>query len=121
MLRNYVLGFLHFTFANSFAPSSVIFFDSSHFQAAVERIFTWLDTNNEQFLSAHQPQLVSTLRDVVTASTRWAHVHFIVLPVPYTASLLATFAQFMQEFNNLHELPSNVVSRLLFVGKAVFQ
>jgi hypothetical protein len=79
----------------------------------VERIFIWLDINNEQFLSAHQPQLVTTLRNVVAAAAKWAHVKFVVLPVPYAATLLTTFSAFMQEFNNPHELPPNVVSLLL--------
>ncbi|KAH7712288.1 hypothetical protein AAVH_20375 [Aphelenchoides avenae] len=89
------------------------FFESVHFLAAVERVFIWLDINNELFLSAHQPQLVSTLRDVVAAAAKWAHVKLVVLPVPYAASLLTTFESFMQEFNKTHDLPPNVVSRKL--------
>ncbi|KAH7714344.1 hypothetical protein AAVH_18300 [Aphelenchoides avenae] len=85
------------------------FFENVHFQATVERVFIWLDINHEQFLSAHQPQLVSALRDVVAAAAKWAHVKFIVLPVPYAASLLTIFIAFMQEFNKIHDLPHNVL------------
>ncbi|KAH7666455.1 hypothetical protein AAVH_43184 [Aphelenchoides avenae] len=85
------------------------FFENVHFQATVERVFIWLDINHEQFISAHQPQLVSALRDVVAAAAKWAYVKFVVLPVPYAASLLTIFVPFMQEFNKIHDLPKNVL------------
>ncbi|KAH7706481.1 hypothetical protein AAVH_26289, partial [Aphelenchoides avenae] len=57
--------------------------------------------DNEQFQLAHQPQLVPALRDIIVTAAQWGHVHFVVLPVPYAASLLTVFDAFMQEFNEI--------------------
>ncbi|KAH7709913.1 hypothetical protein AAVH_22811 [Aphelenchoides avenae] len=77
------------------------FLESTHLQATVERIFVWLDIDNEQFKLAHQSQLVPALRDVIVAAAKWGHVQFVVLPVPYAHSLLPIFESFMQEFNKI--------------------
>ncbi|KAH7697201.1 hypothetical protein AAVH_35718, partial [Aphelenchoides avenae] len=82
-------------------PDLRIFFEGSHFQAAVQRIYVWMDINNEQFEFAHQSQLVPALRDIVVAAAKWGHVKFVDLPVPYAAGLLPIFESFMQQFNEI--------------------
>ncbi|KAH7705890.1 hypothetical protein AAVH_26888 [Aphelenchoides avenae] len=77
------------------------FFENTHFQATVERIFVWFDIANDQFQLAHQSQLVPALRDVIVAAAKWGHVQFVVLPVLYAHSLLPIFESFMQEFNKI--------------------
>ncbi|KAH7706032.1 hypothetical protein AAVH_26749 [Aphelenchoides avenae] len=87
---------------------------SSHLKAAVQRIYVWIDIDNEQFKLAHQSQLVPALRDIVMAAAKWQHVKYIVLPVPYAASLLPTFASFMQQFN---EIGQHVARRSVQAGR----
>ncbi|KAH7693256.1 hypothetical protein AAVH_39711, partial [Aphelenchoides avenae] len=83
------------------------FFDSNHFQASVKQIFVWLDPDHEQFVLAHQPQLVATLRDIIVVAAKWGQIQFAVLPVPYATSLLPTFNAFMAEFNKIFiDLPN---------------
>ncbi|KAH7709562.1 hypothetical protein AAVH_23166, partial [Aphelenchoides avenae] len=85
------------------------FFEDNHFQAAVQRIYVWMDIDNEQFKLAHQSQLVPALRDIVMAAAKWGHVKFVVLPVPYAAGLLPIFESFMQQFNEISVGLPNVV------------
>ncbi|KAH7706337.1 hypothetical protein AAVH_26441 [Aphelenchoides avenae] len=85
----------------STVPDLRMFFESTHFQAAVQSVFVWLDIDDEHFKLAHQPQLVPALRDIVVAAAKWGHVQFVVLPVPYAASLLPIFDSFMHEFNQI--------------------
>ncbi|KAH7719678.1 hypothetical protein AAVH_12860 [Aphelenchoides avenae] len=64
-------------------------------------LFSYVASANEQFRLAHQPQLVPALRDIIVTASQWGHVHFVVLPMPYAASLLTVFDSFMQEFNEI--------------------
>ncbi|KAH7691248.1 hypothetical protein AAVH_40239, partial [Aphelenchoides avenae] len=77
----------------STVPDLRIFFESTHFQAVVQRVFVWLDIDNEHFQLAHQPQLVPALRDIVVAAAKWGHVQF--------PSLLPVFDSFMHVFNQI--------------------
>ncbi|KAH7707452.1 hypothetical protein AAVH_25304 [Aphelenchoides avenae] len=88
-------------------PDLRSFFESNHFQAAVQQIFVWLDPDHEQFVLAHHPQLVETLRSIIMAAAKWAQIEFVILPVTYAASLLPTFNAFMAEFNKVSlDLPN---------------
>ncbi|KAH7680357.1 hypothetical protein AAVH_41268, partial [Aphelenchoides avenae] len=88
-------------------PELRLFFESNHFQAGVQQIFVWLDPDHEQFVLAHHPQLVETLRDIILAAAKWGQIQFTVLPVPYASSLLPTFNAFMAEFNTVSiDLPN---------------
>ncbi|KAH7721137.1 hypothetical protein AAVH_11373 [Aphelenchoides avenae] len=71
------------------------FFESTHLQATVQRIFIWLDLDNDQVKLAQQSQLVPALYNVVTTAANWRHVNLVVLP----HALLPQFHSFMQEFN----------------------
>ena len=75
----------------------------------MQSIFVWIDVDNQQFLLAHQPQLVSAFRDIVLTAAKWKQIQFTILPVPYTASQLPTFNAFMMEFNKVSIGLPNVV------------
>ncbi|KAH7721670.1 hypothetical protein AAVH_10844 [Aphelenchoides avenae] len=89
------------------------FFETTHLQASVQRVFVWMDADNEQFQLAQQSQLVPALHNVIKAAAKWRHVSFAVLPVPYAYSLLPTFNSFVHEFNKLGNDQPNVL-RLQF-------
>ncbi|KAH7724745.1 hypothetical protein AAVH_07613 [Aphelenchoides avenae] len=102
--------FLGATFVEaSTVPSLRSFFEGTHLQGTVLRIFVWLDIDNEQFLLAQQSQLVPALRDIIATAAKWSHVQFVVLPVPYAHSLLPVFEAFMEEFNKTSVNSRNVL------------
>ena len=75
----------------------------------MQRVFIWMDIDSDGFKHAQQSQLVAALRDAVIFAAQWTHIAFVVLPVPWTASLLHVFEPFMQAFNMVSTGLPNVV------------
>ncbi|KAH7708774.1 hypothetical protein AAVH_23968 [Aphelenchoides avenae] len=58
------------------------FFENTHLQATVKRIFVWLNIDNDQFQFAHQSQLVPALRYVIAAAAKWVTSSSSFYPCP---------------------------------------